>query len=310
MLSRPDDPLGARHPSDAGTALPAALGGAGTLLFYVTIVPLLRGTYAGELFSERGWVPYAISLFAFWALALLAIKARQFQRQSADLALDPLAEPMTSADSDSDSDSDSAIPAALAARVDLLHGEHRGSLLFARIALATSLIQQGGSRRAVLEALMARSQADADAVESSYTLVRVFVWAIPLLGFIGTVLGIGAAVSGFSNSVAAAVDLDVMKQSIGTVTTGLGIAFDTTLLALVVSIAIMLPASLLQKAEEDWLARLDAYLEARLLARLAPEADPSPAADSEALAAVVARLDRTVALLDRSLQRTRDSEPR
>jgi hypothetical protein len=75
-------------------------------------------------------------------------------------------------------------------------------------------------------------------------------------------------VGGFSDSVSAAADLEVMKDSIGTVTTGLGIAFDTTLLALVMSLFIMFPTSSLQKAEEDHLARVDEYCQSDLVARL------------------------------------------
>lgn len=116
--------------------------------------------------------------------------------------------------------------------------------------------------------LSERARADADAVESSYTMLRTFIWAIPILGFIGTVLGIGEAVSGFSNSVASAADLELMKESIGSVTTGLGVAFDTTLLALVMSIVIMFPISSLQKAEEDFLSRSEVYCDEHLLCRV------------------------------------------
>ncbi|MFM7368834.1 MAG: hypothetical protein ACKO2Z_13805, partial [Sphaerospermopsis kisseleviana] len=36
------------------------------------------------------------------------------------------------------------------------------------------------------------------ATETSYSVARILVWAIPLLGFIGTVVGISGAVNGFS----------------------------------------------------------------------------------------------------------------
>jgi hypothetical protein len=59
-----------------------------------------------------------------------------------------------------------------------------------------------------------------------------------------------------------------MKDSIGLVTSGLGVAFDTTLLALVMSIFIMFPTSSLQKAEEDYLTQVDDYCRRNLIARL------------------------------------------
>ena len=52
--------------------------------------------------------------------------------------------------------------------------------------------------------MTAESAADEGRVDASYALVRVFVWAVPTLGFIGTVLGLGAAVGGFSESLEAA----------------------------------------------------------------------------------------------------------
>ena len=43
--------------------------------------------------------------------------------------------------------------------------------------------------------LKSQSEIDATMVDSSYVLIKVFIWAIPILGFIGTVLGISEAVS-------------------------------------------------------------------------------------------------------------------
>ena len=54
----------------------------------------------------------------------------------------------------------------------------------------------------------------------------------------GAIVGVavGAAVGGFSESLDAAASLEGLKSSIGSVTGGLGVAFDTTLLALVLSV--------------------------------------------------------------------------
>jgi len=135
-------------------------------------------------------------------------------------------------------------------------------------------------------------------------MVRVFIWAIPILGFIGTVMGIGASVGGFSESVASAGDLEVMKDSIGTVTTGLGVAFDTTLLALVMSIFIMFPTSSLQKAEQDFLAAVEDYCRQHMIPRLddGGVADPSDPPSDEALSLAADRLaERLAEVLERRL---------
>jgi hypothetical protein len=111
-----------------------------------------------------------------------------------------------------------------------------------------------------------------------------------------------------------------MKQSIGAVTSGLGVAFDTTLLALVMSIFIMFPTSSLQKAEEDFLDRVDVYCEQHLGRRLdvsGTEAGAPPDAlpglvhltdgASEGLAKLEAHLSRladAVGALDERLDKT------
>ena len=51
--------------------------------------------------------------------------------------------------------------------------------------------------------LKSQSEIDATMVDSSYVLIKVFIWAIPILGFIGTVLGISDAVSSFGGDMGA-----------------------------------------------------------------------------------------------------------
>ena len=63
-------------------------------------------------------------------------------------------------------------------------------------------------------------------------------------------------------------DVEALKTSLGTVTGGLGEAFDTTLIALVLSLIISIPASAMQKAEEDLLGQVDAWCNNGLLKRL------------------------------------------
>jgi len=88
------------------------------------------------------------------------------------------------------------------------------------------------------------------------------------------VIGIGSAVGGFSETLEAAASLDAMKESIGSVTAGLGVAFDTTLQALVMSILIMFPANAVQRMEEELVAAVDDYCAERLVLRLEDEAGP------------------------------------
>ena len=282
------------HPSEVNAAWSAGLGLALACLFYGAVVWPLRESYFGELFTARGWVPYAITFFAAWSFVILAAKLAMLRRQMRSLSLD-------------------ALPRSLGETIDRtnlpvfddyaanLARAHADSLLLTRVSGA---LRQFRSRPVdqIATNLANQAEADALAVEGSYALVRVFVWAIPIFGFIGTVIGIGAAVSGFSDSVAAAVDLAVMQESIGSVTTGLGVAFDTTLLALVVSVLIMLPASALQKAEEDIVLRIDRYCRDHLLTRLRVEHASAAPPEAPKLHDAIAELGAAVRALERKLE--------
>tara|TARA_B100000963_G_scaffold344022_1_gene346453 strand:- start:752 stop:1288 length:537 start_codon:yes stop_codon:yes gene_type:complete len=116
--------------------------------------------------------------------------------------------------------------------------------------------------------LKSQSEIDATMVDSSYVLIKVFIWAIPILGFIGTVLGISEAVSSFGGEMGAAADIEVIKEQLGQVTGGLSEAFDTTLVSLIFSLWVMFPTSVMQKNEEDLLNKVDEYCNEYFLKRL------------------------------------------
>ena len=116
--------------------------------------------------------------------------------------------------------------------------------------------------------LKSQSEIDATMVDSSYVLIKVFIWAIPILGFIGTVLGISDAVSSFGGEMGAAADIEKIKEQLGQVTGGLSEAFDTTLVSLIFSLFVMFPTSVMQKNEEDLLNKVDEYCNEYFLKRL------------------------------------------
>ena len=106
------------------------------------------------------------------------------------------------------------------------------------------------------------------ASESSYSIPRILIWAIPLLGFVGTVIGISGAVSSFSGVLESSGDVEAIKGGIGNVTTNLGLAFDTTLLALFLSVLVMIPLVLVERYESKLLLGIDVFVNDKLLPRL------------------------------------------
>lgn len=103
------------------------------------------------------------------------------------------------------------------------------------------------------------------AQQSSYALPRIIVWSIPVMGFIGTVMGIGESVSGFEGFLSKADDIDVLREGLVNVTSGLGTAFDTTFLALTISVIVVFPLTIVERIEQQLLTRIDLTLRKEVL---------------------------------------------
>ncbi len=96
-------------------------------------------------------------------------------------------------------------------------------------------------------------------LEADNTMLRYMIWAIPSIGFIGTVRGIGQALSQADQALAG--DISEMTAS-------LGIAFNSTFVALVISIFLMLLLHSLQRAQDRRLVDIQSYCEEFLLKRI------------------------------------------
>ncbi len=117
----------------------------------------------------------------------------------------------------------------------------------------------------------AREQADLDAAESDATFrrIRLFIWAMPLLGFVGTVYGVANGISGFSGFLHQAnVSMDQIKVAIGDITTGLAVAFMCTLLGLFTAGLAAFPNLMAERREERLLGEIEELVEDRLLSRM------------------------------------------
>lgn len=96
-----------------------------------------------------------------------------------------------------------------------------------------------------------------------YTLLRYFAWLLPTLGFIGTVIGIAAALQGIG-----AGSGDDLASVMRPVTARLAIAFNTTMLALAMSVVVVLLTQFVQKREEEALNAQSRYCLVNLINRL------------------------------------------
>ena len=93
--------------------------------------------------------------------------------------------------------------------------------------------------------------------EESYLLPRYISWAVPILGFIGTVLGISLAADGIRRIIGSDAGISGLSSDLSGAIAPLGIAFDTTLIALSLSVVLTLFLSLVQRDEERILAAIE-----------------------------------------------------
>jgi biopolymer transport protein ExbB/TolQ len=109
---------------------------------------------------------------------------------------------------------------------------------------------------------------EADRMETELTIVRYIAWAIPSIGFLGTVRGIGTALG----QAYQAVSGDIVG-----VTNSLGVAFNSTYVALVVSILLMAFLHQLQLLQDRLVLDTHNYCDERLIRHLQVPERASPA---------------------------------
>lgn len=233
---------------------------AATVLFYLAIIPL-HGHWAGQTFTERGPTPYAIVFFSFWSLAILLLKWRKLamQRQALRFDVVPAEHDFVLSAHTVDQVEDRIL-----ATVD----DPRRFVLFNRIMIALSNLKNLGRVTDVDEILHSQGEYDESTMETSYALVKGFIWAIPVLGFIGTVLGLSEAIGGFGAVLQASTDMSQIVDALKVVTGGLATAFETTLQALVAALAIQMLLTFLKKAEEEFLDNCSEYCLRKVVNRL------------------------------------------
>jgi biopolymer transport protein ExbB/TolQ len=99
-------------------------------------------------------------------------------------------------------------------------------------------------------------ESEAERLESELSMIRYISWAIPSIGFIGTVRGIGDALG----------QADIAVQGdISGVTQSLGVAFNSTFIALLISIFLMFLVHQLQLLQERLVFDSENYANDRLI---------------------------------------------
>ncbi len=194
----------------------------------------------------------ACFVLMLWALCILAYKGVAAWRQRCQLDEDLLQLPVNLPIGPED-------VAQLDRRISELAAA-RETFLLAR-ALRSAVRRFGVTRNVQDAATALRDVCDSegDRLESELSTIRYIAWAIPSVGFIGTVRGIGAALAQANRAV---------EGDITGVTQSLGVAFNSTFIALVLSIVLMFFIHQLQFLQERLVLDTESYCDQNLISRL------------------------------------------
>jgi biopolymer transport protein ExbB/TolQ len=125
-------------------------------------------------------------------------------------------------------------------------------------ALMVALNRFGATRSVQdsAEAVRAECENEVDRLDAQLSMVRFTAWAIPAVGFVGTVRGIGRALQEAQGA---------LHGDISGVTLGLGVTFNATLTALVACIIVMFFLHQLQQAQDRLVLDARMYIDRRLI---------------------------------------------
>src|SRR5580692_1219151 len=247
------------------------------MLFVFIHLPVMSKVATIYMRPTNQFAVIPATFFFFGGIAILFLKGRKLKFQERALKLSAVpAEPefiLTE-----------TTAATVLARIHALVDQPRHFVLLNRIDRALSNFKNIGQVNDVSAILRAQAQNDEDQVASSYTVVNGLVWAIPVLGFIGTVLGLSLAIGRFTQTLQAAGDLELIRASLQGVTGGLATAFESTLVALVFTLILQLVITFQQKREMAFLDECNDYCHSNIVSklRLADRPSPSPSAQISA----------------------------
>jgi len=215
---------------------------------------------AGEVFEVEGSVFIVIKDFeqeacfilALWAMAIIGLKAKIALHERSLLKQSLLG--VTAGTSILPEDA-----RQYSRSLQALPEDEREYLLPRTLLTALQRFGSTSNIQNVSTAIKEVCEIEADRLEAELSMIRYLIWAIPSIGFIGTVRGIGEAL----RQAHKAVEGDIVG-----VTASLGVAFNSTFIALITSILIMFLTYQLQLLQDRLVLDTQNYCDVNLIRHL------------------------------------------
>ncbi len=191
----------------------------------------------------------ACFILGIWALAIMGYKSVKIlnERRLLDVDLVPVAEGMRILPEDT---------REFARQVQALPDDRQQMLLPRALLNALRRFTSTHNIQDVSSSTHTLCESEAERLESELSMIRYISWAIPSIGFIGTVRGIGEALAQADKAV---------QGDIAGVTQSLGVAFNSTFIALLISIFLMFLVHQLQLLQERLVFDTEAYCDEKLI---------------------------------------------
>lgn len=227
-------------------ASPVVWGTAACTVFYLALpqVPwqreLLQRYFAGH------WIEYATMWLFCIGMSILARKWVALSNEREVFRHDLLAVPEGQAELE--------VPVDLAKRLathPTCPERAQQTWLWRRVRGVCDFVTGRKSGIGVEEHLKYLAELSLSELHNSYSLVRTVTWAIPILGFLGTVIGITMAI--------AYITPEQLETAMGEVTSGLAVAFDTTALSLGLSMVLVFATFATERAEQEVISRVEEF---------------------------------------------------
>jgi len=194
----------------------------------------------------------ACFVLMLWAMAIMGFKARSAMEEKKLLSQNLL----------SVADGTRVLPEdarQMSRPIQALPGVQKEYLVSRSLLAALRRFESTRNIQHVSSAVSEVLDTESDRLDSELSMVRYIAWAIPSIGFIGTVRGIGEALSQAHKAV---------QGDIAGVTASLGVAFNSTFIALVISIVVMFLMHQLQLMQERLVLDTHSYCDDNLLRHL------------------------------------------
>lgn len=224
-------------------------------------------TWLGIL-TQRGLVPY-FTLGAFlWGFMLIWMKSRKIGAQSKALKF-LLHHKM----------GQKHFHAGVAKQwldwIDDRVDQPQAFILINRLKAALSSLATLKKADALPALISSHAESDEVQVDESYAFPSMLLFVIPVLGFIGTVLGLSSSIGGFGKALNQLdAEISSLVGSLQGVTNGLSVAFDTTLFALICALLLQVYISLVRSKETQFMEDCNTFFQNEFLPNLTNPEEP------------------------------------